>query len=219
MSIEIIDDFTSHLDDNLSKCEALFKDTKTALNEMRALKKKSLKLIKLASKVKRRRNEDGKEPSGFTSPIEISDELADFLAVERGISMPRAKVTKAIFEYVKEHGLKNCNDGRIFDLSDTSNVYAQTLKRLLNVTDEDKVGYFTLQKHLKHHFKSNSQSISQQTQTVEEEEEEDNNNNEDENEETKDDTMLTPASTESTQPPVNNKKKPQLKRKNAETSS
>jgi upstream activation factor subunit UAF30 len=152
-SIDCIDEYTLQLDDNITKFECLCKDIKTLCNEMRTLKKKSAKLIKLASKSKRRRD-DQKEPSGFTCPVQLSDALAEFLGLEHGTTMPRSQVTKRIFEYVKEHNLKDINDGRKFNLNDPQNVYAQALKKLLNVQDDTQVGYFTLQMYLKDHFKS-----------------------------------------------------------------
>lgn len=157
-SSDIIEEYVLHLDENITKVDALCKDMKTLATEMRNLKKRNAKLIKLAQKTKRRR-EDQKEPSGFTSPVEISDELAVFLNLEKGSSLPRSQVTKLIFEYVKDHNLKDPNDGRRFNLEDSSNVYAKDLKRLLCTGDNEEVGYFTLQKHLKKHFKSQPQVL------------------------------------------------------------
>lgn len=152
-----------NLDTVLNQIENSYKDMKALGIEIKNIKKKCIKLLK--SKGKRRQKQTGegdekkKEPSGFTSPIEISDQLASFLELPSGSTIPRSQVTKAIFKYVKDNSLKCATDGRRFDLTDSSNPKAKELRDLLGIEVGDEVGYFTLQKHLKCHFKKPNAAI------------------------------------------------------------
>lgn len=107
-----------------------------------------------------------KEPSGFTNPIVITHELADFLNVPKDVPIPRSEVTKKIFQYVKENDLKNHADGRKFDLTDITNPKAQSLKALLRVENDEEIGYFTLQKYLKIHILKNHVPLEEEEEDV-----------------------------------------------------
>jgi chromatin remodeling complex protein RSC6 len=89
-----------------------------------------------------------KNNSGLTSstPIRIADELADFLGVERGSMFPRRNANTAILAYIKENGLQEPTDKRFINPD-------EKLRKILHITDPTgKVGYFGLQKHIKHLF-------------------------------------------------------------------
>jgi chromatin remodeling complex protein RSC6 len=93
---------------------------------------------------------DRRPPSGFTRPQLISDEMADFLGVEHGTEMARTAVSRGIHCYVEKHNLKQEGNGRYFRAD-------AKLAKLLNYhykgDDEKlKLGYFNLQKYMKHHF-------------------------------------------------------------------
>jgi chromatin remodeling complex protein RSC6 len=121
------------------------------------MKKKYTKLSKLTKRKKRvvDPNRVKREPSGFVSPILISNELADFLGEERGIQLPRTTVTKRIVNFVKEHNLKDVTNGRMFNLTNDADENAAKLKVLLNIQQGNEVGYFNLQTYLKRHFIKN----------------------------------------------------------------
>jgi chromatin remodeling complex protein RSC6 len=87
---------------------------------------------------------DKKPPSGFAKPTKISDELADFLEIEKGSFLPRTEVTRLIHQYVVKNGLRDENDKRHITPDDN-------LKKILNNYDKD-VTYFNLQSFVKHHF-------------------------------------------------------------------
>ena len=95
--------------------------------------------------------------SGFTAPWVISDEMANFLGVDHGTEMARTDVSKQIHRYVEKHNLKNENNGRYFNADDT-------LAKLLNYhyKGDDKklkLGYFNLQRYMKHHFLSRAVDV------------------------------------------------------------
>ena len=156
------DNFVQSFDDLLGQVENLSRDIKTITCEMKTMKKKCTKVIKSMNKGRRRKavhdetvseTVEKKEPSGFVSPIEISNELADFLKLDRTTLIPRTVVTKQIIKYVKDNKLHSATNGRQFDLTDSSDPKAQALKTLFGVSVGDEVGYFNLQAYLKHHFK------------------------------------------------------------------
>ena len=93
-------------------------------------------------------------PSGFAKPSEISIELSDFLGKDPGIHMARTEVTKYVTQYIKDHGLQNPSNKRHI-LPD------EKLKKLLNVSNDEEVTYFNLQKFMKHHFPKSKTPVSQ----------------------------------------------------------
>lgn len=125
---------------------------------LKAVEKQEKDLLKKTlGKVKRSKvvdpNAPPREPSGITKPTEISSELAKFLGVTNGEKMARTDVTKAINGYVKEHKLYDEQNKRVFVLDKTSE--GKALFKLLGSPDLGEggsVGYFNLQRYLKHHF-------------------------------------------------------------------
>ena len=88
--------------------------------------------------------------SCFDKPTRISDEMANFLGVEHGTEMARTAVSKEIHRYVEKYNLKQEGNGRYFRAD-------AKLAKLLNYhyKGDDvklKLGYFNLQKYMKHHF-------------------------------------------------------------------
>lgn len=97
-------------------------------------------------------------PHGFTKPVHISPELAEFLNVEKDTLIARPAVTKIISTYVKENKLSNEEDGSIF----------KTDKKLKKLLGEPRFlikpkkpevgygyGYQSLQTYLAPHFMKN----------------------------------------------------------------
>lgn len=147
------------LDDLIEQLEFMSKELRRVFTNVKSIKKSYSRVLKNMKKKKNRNTDPNRvkrEPSGFVSPIPISDELADFLDEPRGSSFPRTVVTKRIIAFIKENNLGDTTNGRMFDLSDTLNPNVMKLRTLLNVDDDTQVGYFSLQTHLKHHFKKNN---------------------------------------------------------------
>jgi chromatin remodeling complex protein RSC6 len=118
------------------------------LSQVKKLEKRVHREIKEARKRKRRTatTEGGeakpRTPSIFERPVKVTDELCKFLGKPAGTQMSRSEVTKAVNNYVKEKGLKNKHDIK----PDAA------LKKLLTITDADKLTYFNLQKYLNRHY-------------------------------------------------------------------
>jgi chromatin remodeling complex protein RSC6 len=83
-----------------------------------------------------------KKPSVFTKPQVITDALCVFLGKPKGTLVSRSDVTRGIMEYVKKNGLNNKQD---------INPDA-ALRKLLAVTEAEKVTILNLQRYLKGHY-------------------------------------------------------------------
>jgi hypothetical protein len=119
------------------------------LKEVKELQKETTKRYTTLEKIEvKKANKKSKsknnKPSGITKPTGISDELCEFLGVEKGTLVARTEVTKQIAAYYKEHGLQVPADKRLIQADDK-------LRGLLNCGEEPFV-MFKLQTFLKPHF-------------------------------------------------------------------
>ena len=94
-----------------------------------------------------------RKPSGFARPSELSDELCDFLHVERGTQLARTDVTRMVCKYIKDNNLNSEANRRSIDFTKPG---AGALKQLLEPESGAVVTYFNLQRYLKRHIKSTS---------------------------------------------------------------
>lgn len=126
----------------------------TVKNDYKTLEKTVNREVKLAQKAsnKKRRNNANRRPSGFVKPARISDELAQFLNKSIGTEMARTDVSKEINAYIQAHDLKDKKNGRIIHPD-------AKLTKLLNISKEDELTYFNLQRYLKHHFAKSTPSV------------------------------------------------------------
>jgi len=124
-------------------------------SEYRALEKKWVKEIKASQKAaKKKRKVGNRAPSGFVKAARISDELATFLGVDKGVEMARTDVTKEITAYVKAHSLQDKDNGRQINPD-------AKLKKLLHLKSDDVLSYFNLQKFMSPHFEKKGDQASQ----------------------------------------------------------
>lgn len=86
-----------------------------------------------------------RKPSGFAKPAQLTGELCEFLGVPANTLMARTDVTRLITKYVKDNKLHNEADKRTIQPDGK-------LLKLLAIKAEDKLTYFNLQSHIKHHF-------------------------------------------------------------------
>lgn len=130
----------------ISKIQTMSVEVKSVMSIVKNLQKENVKLRKLAEKRKSKKKKGGEpKKSGFSIPVKVTNELADFLKIESGALICRRDVTKGINSYIKENELYDTNDKRVIKPN-------ETLIKLLNVGDGDTVSYFNLQKYIKHHF-------------------------------------------------------------------
>ena len=119
-------------------------------NVEKSVKKEFKQLKKEADKNK---NKGNKKPSGFATPSKITDELCEFMNAENGSKIARTVVTKTLIGYIKNNKLENNENSQIIHPD-------QKLQALLGIAENDKLTYFTLQKHMNKHFIKNTvQSI------------------------------------------------------------
>lgn len=135
-----------------AKLQQLTSNLATIKTDFKTLGKDVSRVMKVAIKAssKKRKSNTERKPSGFTKPTRISDEMANFLGVAHGTEMARTAVSKEIHNYVEKHNLKQKDNGRYFRAD-------AKLTKLLNYhyKGDDKklmLGYFNLQKYMKHHF-------------------------------------------------------------------
>ena len=122
-------------------------------SEYRALEKKWVKEIKASQKAaKKKRKVGNRPPSGFVKAARISDELAAFLGVSKGVEMARTDVTKEITAYVKAHSLQDKDNGRQINPD-------AKLKKLLHLGVDDNLSYFNLQKFMSPHFEKKADQV------------------------------------------------------------
>jgi chromatin remodeling complex protein RSC6 len=124
-------------------------------SEYRALEKKWIREIKQSQKAaKKKRKVGNRAPSGFVKAARISDELAAFLGVDKGVEMARTDVTKEITAYVKAHSLQDKDNGRQINPD-------AKLKKLLHLGADDVLSYFNLQRFMSPHFHKKSDDAPQ----------------------------------------------------------
>lgn len=118
----------------------------TALSsQIRAIRARSERELRLAQKVTKRRKNPNRKPSGFVKPALISPELATFLNKPKGSEMARTDVTREINAYIKEHNLQNPENRRFINPD-------AKLRKLLKLGKTDELSYFNLQKYISPHF-------------------------------------------------------------------
>lgn len=133
----------------LTRVESIERDSRNSKNEL----KKVLKLYQKKSFKSKRKYDPNRTPSGFAKPSLISEELCKFLNKPSGTKMARTDVTKEVNNYIKLHKLQNPENKKKITPD-------ETLQKLLKVTDDDSLTYFSMQKYLKDHFPKDTSTTS-----------------------------------------------------------
>lgn len=131
----------------MGKLQSLSSLLSTLKNDFRVLEKKCLREVKVARKLneKRQRNRGTRAPSGFVKPTLVTDALADFLGKPHGIEMARTEVTREINKYIRANNLQDAANGRKINPD-------PKLAKLLNISKDDELTYFNLQRYMSPHF-------------------------------------------------------------------
>lgn len=115
-------------------------------NNVKNLEKNTKKYIKtLEKELIKRRPKNKKKPSGFAQPVNISQELCEFLDKPKGTQLARTEVTQYIINYIKCHNLQNQYNKKIIEPDNK-------LLSLLDITKENELTYFNLQSYMNKHF-------------------------------------------------------------------
>ena len=153
-----------------TRFEQMMKSTQEMMNtlklqyqELKKLQKEHDNIVKDAMKKSKKRRsvkEDGsaRKPSGFASPVVVSDELYGFLSqfgVTKGDPIARTDVTKYITSYIKEKDLQNPEYRReIIPDAALKKLFGEPLERK-DASDSSSplvYTYLRLQKYLSPHF-------------------------------------------------------------------
>jgi chromatin remodeling complex protein RSC6 len=148
--IEDLRDMISDIVKELNEKLKTFKSVGSVLNKLSSSIKKELKSSK---KRKIRKTDSVSSEHGFNAPVKISDELADFLSLEKGSKLRRPEVTSLISKYANEHGLKDESNRAIFKPdAKLEKLLGPAIYPLKKGVDTKGYGIFNLQIYLKKHF-------------------------------------------------------------------
>lgn len=160
----------SRLDRLIKSKQELIVELKREIVELKRVQRDHDLAVKEASKrgkKKRVVRDDAapRKPSGFASPVVVSDELYSFLAnfgVKKGDPIARTDVTRHITSYIKEHNLQNPEHRReIVPDATLKKIFGEPLEHKdPNDTSSPKVfTYLKLQKYLSAHFPKSAASL------------------------------------------------------------
>ncbi len=143
-TVEVEEDSLNQLLEKFGSIQTMLKEFHT---QLKAHQKVFNKLQKQSKKAERKRAAARKTQSGFAKPSKLSDELCDFLKVDRGTEMARTAVTKLITNYIKTNNLNDKTNKRKI-------IPDAPLQKLLNykAAAGDELTYFNLQRYMKHQF-------------------------------------------------------------------
>jgi len=86
-----------------------------------------------------------KRPSGFASPVQICEPIAEFMGIEATGTISRTEVTKFINKYIDARNLQCANNKKTF-------IPDGALMKLLQVSTPEPIAYFDIQKKLNVYF-------------------------------------------------------------------
>tara|TARA_B110000037_G_scaffold221874_1_gene294376 strand:- start:237 stop:692 length:456 start_codon:yes stop_codon:yes gene_type:complete len=97
-------------------------------------------------KLKKTKNKSSSRPlSGFAVPSRLTDELYEFLKIQKGTLIARKDVTKMMNEYIVKH---ECRDEK-----DKRNIIPnEELQALFHCGSDEQITYFNLQSYMKQHY-------------------------------------------------------------------
>ena len=143
---DVIQVFQTKLTEYNSKIIEINKLTKEMQQFSKSLEKDFNIIAKMIAKTTKKNKSDKPRPlSGFAVPSALTDELYDFLKIQKGDLVPRKDVTKMINDYIKENCCRDEKDKRKI-------VPDAALKKLFGSSEDDKITYFNLQTYMKHHY-------------------------------------------------------------------
>jgi|TARA_B110000261_G_scaffold37895_1_gene44189 upstream activation factor subunit UAF30 len=117
--------------------------------QIKGLEKDVLKDLNAANKIiEKAKNKPKRKPSGFALKVQISDDLKNFMGVDKDEMVARTEVTKFLIGYIKDNNLQNKDDRRIIECD-------KRLNKLLDVPNGDVVTYFNIQRYMNIHFIKN----------------------------------------------------------------
>lgn len=144
-SLTLEDNINIRLTALLSTVSSVINELKTIQTEVKLVQKNYNKVVKDHNKIVNKKKKTGRKPSGFAKPSQITNEMSDFLGLEKDVEIARNEVTSLINKYIVDNNLRNEADKRKI-LPD------KKLSKLLNLKGDEELSYFNLQRYMKHHF-------------------------------------------------------------------
>tara|TARA_Y100000389_G_scaffold194502_1_gene224601 strand:- start:288 stop:920 length:633 start_codon:yes stop_codon:yes gene_type:complete len=144
-SLTLEDNINTRLTALLSSVSSVINELKTIQSEVKLVQKNYNKVVKDHNKIVNKKKKSGRKPSGFAKPSQITNEMSDFLGLEKDVEIARNEVTSLINKYIVDNNLRNEADKRKI-LPD------KKLSKLLNLKGDEELSYFNLQRYMKHHF-------------------------------------------------------------------
>ena len=135
----------AHLIGQLKTLQTTLRDLTQYTQKLEKRVARDQKLVQKRVNGKRRRAPGSGQPSGFSKPGPVSDELRTFLKLGKDELIARTDVTKRINAYCKENKLQGEKDKRVLKAD-------AKLKKLLRLGPKDELTFFNLQKYMKVHF-------------------------------------------------------------------
>ena len=128
------------------KINEMVKQMKELQTYGKSLDKEFNVVSKQLAKLKKTKSRTSSRPlSGFAVPTRLTDELYEFLKIQKGTLIARKDVTKMINEYIIEN---DCRDEK-----DKRNIIPnEELQELFNCGPDEHITYFNLQSYMKQHY-------------------------------------------------------------------
>jgi len=115
-------------------------------HELKSFEKIMNNFVKKYTKINDKKNKKPRKKCGFALPSPVSDDLCEFMGIEKGTHIARTDVTKYLMSYIEENHLEN-RENKKFILPD------EKLSKLLGEEAKDKdITHFTIQKYINKHF-------------------------------------------------------------------
>tara|TARA_E500000178_G_C17002247_1_gene746291 strand:- start:1306 stop:1959 length:654 start_codon:yes stop_codon:yes gene_type:complete len=155
--VEVVDPMVKQLTLMAELLDTLSKTSKSLTSEMKSLTKDVNKMRITAGRKKVKRVVDPDVPKklgALEKPVEITEELCNFLELENNKLYSRQSITQAINKYVKDNDLQNPDNRRFILLESDAGL---KLKKLLRDPDQP-LTFFNIQRYLKVHYPKSDDS-------------------------------------------------------------
>lgn len=149
-NLDLLDKNQTTINEQFENILSILNNFKTQITTMhqqiKLVEKNVRKEFKVLKKeVEKNKIKGNKKPSGFATPSKVTNELCDFMDKEKGSEIARTVVTKSLIDYIKKNNLENNENNQIIHPD-------EKLQNLLGIAENEKLTYFTLQKHMNKHF-------------------------------------------------------------------
>ena len=137
--------FNTKLGAYIAEVQRVQKELKELDKSGRTLLKEYNVVVKQMSRKTKSARSSERAQSGFAMPSLLSDELYEFLGIEKGTKVFRKDVTRQINSYITDNNLRDPDDLRQIKPN-------AILHKIFRSTDQDEITYFKMQRFLKHHY-------------------------------------------------------------------